>query len=49
MKNDLKHKLYMGFRGFMMRIPPILADTGAGKGEKGANSGAHVFICDEQE
>ena len=21
MKNDLEHKLYLGFRGFMMRVP----------------------------
>jgi len=25
MENDLIHKLYLGFRGFMMRIPPSLA------------------------
>ena len=38
MKNDLKHKLYMGFRGFMMRIPPLISDKGARKGEKGAKA-----------
>ena len=40
MKNDLKHKLYMGFRGFMMRIPPLLSDKGARKGQKGAKANA---------
>ena len=40
MQNDLKHKLYMGFCGFMMRIPPLLSDKGARKGEKGAKANA---------
>jgi hypothetical protein len=40
MKNDLKHKLYMGFRGLMMRIPPLLSEAGARKGEKGAKANA---------
>lgn len=29
MKNDLNHKLFMGFRGFMMRIPPLFSEKGA--------------------
>ena len=40
MKNDLKHKLYVGFHGFMMRIPPQLAAIGSKKGEKGAKANA---------
>ena len=40
MKDDLRHKLYVGFRGFMMRIPPLLSDKGARKGEKGAKANA---------
>ena len=40
MPNDLKHKLYMGFRGFMMRIPPRLAAKGTKQGEKGAKANA---------
>jgi len=40
MKNNLKHKLYMGFRGFMMQIPPLLSDKAAKKGEKGAKTNA---------
>ena len=48
MKNDLKHKLYMGFRGFMMRIPPLLADKGARKGEKGAKANADCLSKEER-
>ena len=40
MEKDLKHKLYVGFRGFMMRIPPLLAAKGSKKGEKGAKANA---------
>ena len=40
MKNDLKHKLYMGLRGFMMRIPPLISDKGTKKGEKSAKANA---------
>jgi len=48
MKNDLKHKLYMGFRGFMMRIPPLLSDKGARKGEKGAKANADSLSKEER-
>ena len=48
MKNDLKHKLYMGFRGFMLRIPPLLSDKGARKGEKGAKANADCLSEDER-
>ena len=48
MKNDLKHKLYMGFRGFMMRIPPLLSDRGARKGEKGARANADSLSKEER-
>ena len=48
MKNDLKHKLYMGFRGFMMRVPPLLSDKGAKKGEKGAKANADCLSRDER-
>ena len=45
MKNDLKHKLFMGFRGVMMRIPSLLSDKGARKGEKGAQANADPILC----
>ncbi|MES0447609.1 MAG: hypothetical protein ABUJ92_13820 [Desulfobacterales bacterium] len=48
MKNDLKHKLYMGFRGFMMRIPPLLSDKGAKKGESGAKANADCLSKEER-
>ena len=48
MKNDLKHKLYMGFRGFMMRIPPLISDKGARKGEKGAKANVASLSNEER-
>ena len=48
MKNDLKHKLYMGFRGFMMKIPPLLSEKGARKGEKGAKTNADSLTIEER-
>jgi hypothetical protein len=48
MKIDLKHKLYMGFRGFMMRIPPLLSDKGARKSEKGAKAHADSLSKEER-
>jgi len=48
MQNDLKHKLYMGFRGLMMRIPPLISDKGARKGEKGAKANAASLSNEER-
>jgi len=48
MKNDLKHKLYVGFRGFMMRIPPWLAAKGSKKDEKGAKANADRLSKEER-
>jgi len=48
MKNDLKHKLYVGFRGFMMRIPTRLAAKGSKKGEKGAKANADRLSKEER-
>jgi len=48
MKNDLKHKLYMGFCGFMTRIPPMLSDKGARRGEKGAKTNADSLSKEER-
>ncbi len=48
MKNDLKHKLYMGFRGLMMRIPELISDKGARKGEKGAKANADSLNSKER-
>jgi hypothetical protein len=48
MKNDLKHKLYMGFRGLMMRIPPMLSDKGRKKDEKGVKANADSLSKEER-
>ena len=48
MKNDKSHKLYMGCRGFMMRIPPLLSDKGARKGEKGAKANSASLSNEER-
>ncbi len=48
MKNGLKHKLYIGFRGFMMRIPPVISDKGAKRGEKGAKANADSLSKEER-
>ncbi|MBW2603370.1 MAG: hypothetical protein JRE28_03495 [Deltaproteobacteria bacterium] len=48
MKNDPKHKLYMGFRGFMMPIPPLLSNKGARRGEKGAKANSDSLSKEER-
>jgi len=48
MKNDLNHKLYVGFRGFMMRIPPWLAARGSKKGEKRTKANADRLSKEER-
>ena len=48
MKTGLKHKLYVGFRGFMMRIPPVLSEKGAKRGEKGAKANADILSIEER-
>ncbi|MBT8366594.1 MAG: hypothetical protein KJP23_18035 [Deltaproteobacteria bacterium] len=49
MRNDLKHKLYVGFRGFMVRIPPWLAAKVSKKGEKGAKANADRLSKEERK
>ncbi len=48
MNKDLKQKLYMGYGGFMMRIPPALSKRGARKGEKGARANAGALSTEER-
>ena len=48
MKNGLKHKLYIGFRGLMMRIPPVISDKGAKRGVKGAKANADSLSKEER-
>jgi len=40
MEQKVKHKLYMGYQGIMLPIPPVLSAKGAQKGEKGARANA---------
>jgi hypothetical protein len=57
MKNDREHKLYVGFGGFMVRVPPWLSNKGAKRGQIGAKANAdglskterrvHHFIVEE--
>jgi len=48
MENGLKHKLYLGFRGFMIRIPLVISDKGAKRGEKGAKANADSLSKEER-
>ena len=49
MKNDLKHKLYMGFGGFRIPIPPVLSGMGAEKGAKGARENSDLLSAEERK
>ena len=44
----MENKLYMGFKGFMMRIPPLLSNKGAKKGENGARANAARLSKEER-
>jgi len=48
MKIDQKHKLYMGFGGFRMRIPYIFSNMGLKKGAKGAKENAALLSKEER-
>ncbi len=45
MEQNVKHKLYMGYKGIMLPIPQVLSKKGAQKGEKGARANAD-FLTD---
>ncbi len=48
MRGGLKHKLYMGFRGIMLRIPPLLSERGAKRGAQGASENAERLTAEER-
>ena len=48
MPSNLKHKLYMGFRGMMLRIPPLLSEKGSKRGAKGARENAERLTDEER-
>ena len=49
MKNTLKHKMYLGFHGLMMRLPHLLSEKGAKKGEVGAKANSDCLSRQERE
>lgn len=49
MKNDPKHKLYLGFCGLMMPIPPLLSDKGARRSEKGVKANSDSLSKEERK
>ena len=48
MENDLKHKLYLGFGGFMMRIPRWLAAKGSQKDAQRARATTNRLSNEER-
>lgn len=48
MENDRKHKLYMGFRGFMLPVPSWIAAKGSQKSERGARAAANRLSKEER-
>jgi hypothetical protein len=48
MEDHPKHKLFMGFHGLMVRIPPLLSEKGAQRGEKGARANAERLTDEER-
>jgi len=49
MEKKVKHKLYMGYQGLMLPIPPVLSEKGARKGEKGARVNAAALTDLERQ
>lgn len=49
MDERVKHKLYMGYKGIMLPIPPVLSEKGAQKGEKGARANAESLTDLERQ
>ena len=49
MRNDLEHKLYVGFGGFRIPIPQVLSGMGAKKGADGARENAALLSAEERK
>lgn len=49
MDERVKHKLYMGYQGIMLPIPPVLLEKGTQKGEKGARANAESLTDLERQ
>jgi hypothetical protein len=48
MKNNLKRKMYMGFKGFMLPLPLMLSSKGTKRGVKGARAKAARLSNEER-
>ncbi len=48
MEINPKHKLYMGFGGFRIRIPFVLSNIGVNQGAKGTKKNAGLLSKDER-
>ena len=48
LKINPKHKLYLGFGGFRVLIPPVLSNIGSKKGAKGARKNADCLSEEER-
>jgi len=48
MKNDLKRKMYMGFKGFMLPLPLALSSRGMKRGVRGAKIKANSLSDEER-
>ena len=48
MTSGFKHRLYMGFRGLMVKVPPLLSERGARKGRQGAKANAERLTAEER-
>ena len=48
MGTDVKHKLFMGLRGLMVRIPSVLSERGARRGAEGAKENAARLSAEER-
>jgi hypothetical protein len=49
MGNDLEHKLFMGFGGFRIPVPPVLSGMGANKGVKDTRKNAALLSAEERK
>ena len=49
MDESMKYKLYMGYKGIMLPIPPVLSENGSQKGEKGARANAEILTDLERQ
>ena len=48
-RNDLEHKLYVGFGGFIIPVPPALSGMGANKSVKDTIKNASLLSAEERK